>query len=321
MPTDAPGSFDFTMLGSEVWRHRRQSLLLLTVALLGGVATSLLLPAKYRATCTLSPAPSATDRLRLGSALASLGGQFGLDVGGARTQLRFYPRLVTSYWFLSNLARVPLVGDTTLYWLFESTTPDSLRPDYPRRMDTVVDRLRKAVSVELDDRGNVFTISVVLPTRAMALAAAQKAVALITEFDTHILRLQASESRRFVEERSDSARNDLGRAEDSLTTFLAHNRLYEQSPALTLYYQRLQRLVALKQEVYLTLSRNLEEARIQEVKEAPLLTVVDPPHAAWRRAEPNRRTVVGVFLVGGIVLVLIRAMIPMRRVVTPTGDE
>jgi len=177
-------------------------------------------------------------------------------------------------------------------------------------MDAVVDRLRKVVGVELDERGNVFTISVPLSSRSMALAAIEKSVALITNFDTHVLRLQASESRRFVEERTDSARADLLQAEDSLTRFLAHNRTYDQSPALTIQYQRLQRLVALKQDVYLTLSRNLEEARIQEVKEAPLLTVVDPPRVRWRRSEPNRRNVVALFLAGGIILILTRAMFP-----------
>ena len=312
MKTDSTACFDLTMLGRELWRKRRQGLLVLGLALGVGVGVSLVLPVRYRAACTLSPAPSATDRLRLGGTLATLGGQLGLDLGATRTQLRFYPRLIASYWFLSNLARTPLAGDSTIYELFEGTAVDTTRGDYHRYMDAVVDRLRRTVSVELDERGNVFTISIALSSRAMALAAVQKSVDLITDFDTHVLRLQASESRRFVEERTDSARGDLLQAEGSLTEFLAHNRTYEQSPALTIQYQRLQRLVALKQDVYLTLSRNLEEARIQEVKEAPLLTVVDPPRVAWRRSEPNRRNVVALFLASGIILISIRAMLPRR---------
>ena len=258
-----------------------------------------MLPTRYEAAVTLSPAPEANSRLQLGGALANLGGQLGLDISGGRTQLRFYPKLVSSYWFLSHLAEKPS-PTTTVFEMLEGRVPDSSSPDYHRLMDGAVTRLGHLVNIDVDDRANVFTVVVRLPSREAALATVANAVSLVTDFNTHVRRLQASDNRRFVEQRVDSARAELSSAEDAVAVFLQGNKSYEQSPLLAVEYQRLQRHVSLLQDVYVTLARNLEEARIDEVREAPVLTVVDPPHVTWRRAEPDRRRVV-LTAVGAVV--------------------
>jgi len=298
------------------WAHRRLSVILLLVATVVGAILAFVLPTRYEAAVTLSPAVENNSRLQFGGALASLGGQLGLDLSGGRTQLRFYPKLISSYWFLSRLTRQP-APTTTLFELLEDRPPDSTRADYARLMDGAVSRLGRLIGVDLDERANVFTFSVRLPTREAALATASNAAALITEFNTHVRRLQASDNRRFVEQQADSARQELSAAEDAEATFLQRNKSYEQSPQLSLEYQRLQRHVSLLQDVYVTLARNLEEARIDEVREAPVLTVVDPPHVAWRRAEPDRRrvvfTTVGVVAAALLLWFLFHREIPSLR--------
>lgn len=274
------------------WTRRTAVAITLVLSAAVGVGLAYILPTRFEASVSLSPAPDNGSRLQFGGALASLGGQLGLDLGGSRTQLRFYPKLLTSYWFLSTLARREVRPNQTLFEVLQDRAPDTAATDFMRLQDGAVAKLRQLVGVDLDERANVFTLSIRLPTREAALAAATNAVALITEFNTHVRRLQASDNRRFVEQRVDSAHTELNAAEETEADFLLRNKSYEQSPTLTLEYQRLQRHVALLQDVYVTLSRNLEEARIDEVREAPVLTVVDPPHVTWRRAEPDRSRVV-----------------------------
>jgi uncharacterized protein involved in exopolysaccharide biosynthesis len=277
-----------------------------------GVVVSLLLPVRYEAQTTLSPAPSTNDRLALGSALATLGGQFGIDLGAAegRTQLRFYPTLLQSTWLLTRLANTTRVGDTTLATLLlgqEASAPDTLSQ---RQLDRLLAELRRSVRVEVDDRANVFTVWIRLPNRAMALAAAERLIALVTEFDTRVRRTRASENRRFLESRTDSERVALAGAEDDLARFEQRNRAFTQSPDLNLDHQRLQRQVTLLQDVYLALARNLEQARIDEVKETPVLTIVDPPSARWRKAEPRRIQIVAAALALGALVVLALGFLP-----------
>ena len=274
------------------WTRRAAVAIILLLSAAVGVGLAYILPTRFEASVSLSPAPDNGSRLQFGGALASLGGQLGLDLGGSRTQLRFYPKLLTSYWFLSTLSRREVTPTHTLFEMLEGSAPDTTAVDFARLQDGAVAKLRRLVGVDLDERANVFTLSVRLPARDVALATTSNAVALITEFNTHVRRLQASDNRRFIEQRVDSAHTELNAAEEAEADFLRRNKSYEQSPTLTLDYQRLQRHVALLQDVYVTLSRNLEEARIDEVREAPVLTVVDPPHVGWRRAEPDRSRVV-----------------------------
>ncbi|HUI62683.1 MAG TPA: hypothetical protein VLX90_20810 [Steroidobacteraceae bacterium] len=304
MPSIRWSDFDVRLVGQVLWRERRRAAVIVAAAAALGVGYSLLLPVRYEARMSLSPAAPESNPLRLGSALAGLGGQLGLDIGGARPQLRFYVRLLQSYWFLSNLARTSVAGDTTVYWELQREPFPAAGADSSRKLDVVVTKLQRLLDVDADERANIFTVAVRMPTRAAALAASRRAIELLTQFDTHVRRLQASENRRFVAERTDSARMQLAAVEDSLAGFLTRNRLYQTSPDLQLQYQRLERRVALVQEIYVTLARNLEQARIDEVREAPLLTVVDPPHVAWRKAEPRRSKVVVTFLAAGMLLVL-----------------
>jgi hypothetical protein len=71
-------------------------------------------------------------------------------------------------------------------------------------------------------------------------------------------------------------RGELTTAENALVDFENRNRLL-QSPGLTLERQRLQRRVEISQQVYLTLAQGYEQARIDEVRDTPVITVVDAP--------------------------------------------
>lgn len=294
---------DARAIAHQVSRSRRRGLFILGASLLAGVVVSLLLPVRYEASATLSPAPATADRASLSGALASLGGQFGVDVTGARAQLRFYPALVGSDWLLSNLAKSPIAGDTTVYQVFMGEPLD--REAQPSAaIDDAVLKLREVVNVALDDRANIFTIRVRAPRRDIALAMATRVIGLISDFDTRVRRLRATENRRFVEARAREAQANLAGAEEEVARFLARNRSYEQSPDLRVAYQRLSRRVDLANDVYTTLARNLEQARIDEVKEAPVLTTVDPPHVQWKKVQPKRRTVVLTALILGVALVI-----------------
>ena len=88
-------------------------------------------------------------------------------------------------------------------------------------------------------------------------------------------------------------------------------------------YSRLNREVMLRQEVYQTLTKAYEEARIAEVRDTPVLTVIDSAIAPVKASGPRRilgsvvALIVGTALGVGLAY-LAAARTRARR--TPTAD-
>jgi capsule polysaccharide export protein KpsE/RkpR len=85
-------------------------------------------------------------------------------------------------------------------------------------------------------------------------------------------------------------------------------------PAAGLEYLRKFRDVQYNESLFALLSKQLEAARLDEAKSAPVLQVVDRAVPAERKAGPSRILIVLFSLVGGIVagslLILLRAVMP-----------
>ena len=116
---------------------------------------------------------------------------------------------------------------------------------------------------------------------------------------------------------------ELDEAEEELKIFLEGNRQYEGSPELRFQYERLQRRVRIKEELFTTLSRHYEEARIQEVNDTPVITVIDravPPDRKW---SPKRRVIVILTFVFGCMVAVLSALLSeyFRRTKAERVDE
>jgi hypothetical protein len=93
-----------------------------------------------------------------------------------------------------------------------------------------------------------------------------------------------------------------------LKTFLQNNLTYQGSPRLQLEFARLQRHVDLVQQVYVTLSQEYEQARIQEVRNTPVITIVDRPEASAHHS--IRLSTAGLLgLVAGLIMAAMAAFI------------
>jgi uncharacterized protein involved in exopolysaccharide biosynthesis len=61
--------------------------------------------------------------------------------------------------------------------------------------------------------------------------------------------------------------------------------------------------------LYVTLSTSYEQARIEEFRDTPSITIVDPPRPPYRKAWPKRALLVGGAGVLGLVLGLAIALL------------
>ena len=70
---------------------------------------------------------------------------------------------------------------------------------------------------------------------------------------------------------------ELAFAEDSLKAFMFENRQFSNSPQLVFEEDRLQRQVSMRQDLVSAIAQAYEQARIEEVRNLPVITVIDHP--------------------------------------------
>ena len=152
--------------------------------------------------------------------------------------------------------------------------------------DGSLSRLRKHLSASANPRTGVISFTLEGPERTVAKLMADTALAVLNDLVVSIRRRHASAERRFLEERWEALRDSLSAHEDALRTFYERNRQIT-SPQLQFEELRLRREVDRVQTVYAQIGAQLEQARIQEVRDVPAIAVIDPPIAPVRKSQPR----------------------------------
>ncbi|HEY8259122.1 MAG TPA: hypothetical protein VIG08_15805 [Gemmatimonadales bacterium] len=142
-----------------------------------------------------------------------------------------------------------------------------------RAMDKLDDRM----TVISSPRTGVISLSVTLRDPVLAQAVTQQLLNEVNTFNLESRQSQAGAERRFVEQRLDELKDTLRAAEDRLQAFMQRNRDYVNSPQLTFEQQRLARDVNMQQEMVTTLAQTFEQAKIEEVRDTPVITIIDQP--------------------------------------------
>ncbi|MEQ9398196.1 MAG: Wzz/FepE/Etk N-terminal domain-containing protein [Longimicrobiales bacterium] len=248
-----------------------------------------------------------------GGQISSLAAQFGVNVGGATDEdsPAFYAELLQSRTLLMAVVDQPVPdpdnpGAIPLHQLLEMEMDDAARRD-----EVLIRWLsRNAMSVDTDRETGMVTVAVSTEWPAVSHVLSERLVAEVNRFNAAARRSRASAERAFVQEQLDSAQADLREAERRLEGFLEANRQFQNSPELRFEHDRLQRDVLMRQQLFTSLSEAFQQARISEVRNTPVITVVQE---AYLPPLPDRRGLVGKLAFGlllgtglGIGLGLIR---------------
>ena len=297
---------------SAVRRVWRRALFGGLVALPFGVLVGLLRPKTYVARASFIA--EQTKVTSLPSGLGALAAQFGLDMAGeAGRSPQFYSELLSTSDMLRSLldSVVPLSpGDSTTIRELLLGARDTSRAG----TDRALRKLRSTIQAGADARTSVVTFSVRTRTPATAERMAAILIGQIKHFNVTIRQLQARERREFLEGRVADAYQTLRSSEEELRQFYERNRRFSESPALVFEESRMKRAIELRQELYTTLSKELETARIQEINDTPTITIVDRPFSSNRPSGPTV-PVLGamLFVLGAFVTAGWLAVTPASR--------
>jgi uncharacterized protein involved in exopolysaccharide biosynthesis len=308
-PWGDPGGVSLRAALDTVMRRRR---------LVGGLALSacvLVLGASLIGsrsyTCSTTFMPTAPQGKL--SMLGGLAAQFGLSVpSDPGASPAFYVLLLQSRELLRSAVRttydVPAKGQPTRTTLVEWYDPPGDTP--AEREEAAIVRLGKELRAAVDGETGTVELKVRTGSPLLSLEITRRLMDLVSEFNLQKRQSQAAAERKFVEGRVQEVMNRLAAAEQRLQAFLQHNRDYRNSPPLLFEYDRLLRDVTMQQQVYTSLSQAFEQARIDEVRNTPVLTLVDPPTLP---AQPDRRWLLVKGLLALLMGGLVGAFIALAR--------
>lgn len=274
-----------------------------------GVLAARLPEARFRSVGSFTPQQATQNSM---GNFAGLAGRFGVQLGGLASggnSPEFYGELLRSREILEAVMTLPVEdpegqGTTTLVELSRASGDSD-----GERLDEALDWFRQqALGVSVDIQTSIVTFSVTTSHPEVSRQIAQAVLDGIHQFNVRSRQTDARAERSFLETRVEDAQENLLTAEARLQRFLQQNRQFDDSPELLFEYERLEREVAMRQQVYTGLVEAFEQARIQEVRNTPVITVVETPVTPSRREARNTilKALVGLLLglaVGAVVVV------------------
>ncbi|HUF76358.1 MAG TPA: Wzz/FepE/Etk N-terminal domain-containing protein [Longimicrobiales bacterium] len=258
---------------------RRRGTIVLTTVLTAAAAVAFTLLRAETYTTEASFRPQGSDASA--SQLMALASQFGVRVPGVLRDEEltpaFYADLLVSREILHRVAsrdfEVAGEGRASLADLFEIE-----RETEELRLEEAIEELRdRVLTISTGRETGIVTVEVQTKWPDLSQEIAERLLDEIARFTLHTRQSQASAERVFIQERVDSAHDALLAAESDMQSFLQANRQWENSPDLTFQHDRLQRDISLRQGVYTTLVQSFEQARISEVRDTPVITVLQAP--------------------------------------------
>lgn len=299
---------------------RRPATIALLVAAIVGTAIALLLPSKYTARASFYSEGKQTGDLSSVSALGPLSALLSMAGGSLGSQAGFFMDLLKSQAFFDSLAVSPIQTKpngplvAVRNYVIESASSEPIR-SWKARI-----KLKKMIDVSRQPSG-VVVVRVDAKSPVAAAQIANRAVDVIDNLNVRFRRDQAAARRKFTEGFLADVEGRLNTSEDRLQSFLLANRSLlsvrsaSQSPVLQREEERLRgetrRLTALKEQ----LESSIENARLTEFNDAPIVARVDRAPVPEKRSGPPRTLIAlgSILLAATLIFWFAFIMAPRRE--------
>jgi uncharacterized protein involved in exopolysaccharide biosynthesis len=284
-PFGSDDEVSLVVLVNALLRHRLIFIRTLLVVVGISFVVAITRPTRYTSMGTFLPEssePSPTGALALAQ-------QFGVSLGGGSSERSpaFYAELVRSREILrETVVRRHPGGERAEVNLIEYY---GIAEDVEaRRIERAVEELDDDLSVGTDLVTGIVSFSISTSDPLLSYGVAAHILELVNDFDLNTRQSQAGAERLFAGQQLDQQTGELRQVEDSLKNFLVENRSFSNSPFLLFEHDRLQRAVAMRQELVTSLAQSFQQARIDEVRNIPVITLLESPRVP-ALSDPKRR--------------------------------
>lgn len=138
--------------------------------------------------------------------------------------------------------------------------------------------LKNSITFSEDRRSLLNTISInIKGDSEIGKQIIEKAYDSIVNYSSNVVNVKATEKKEFISKRLSEIQAQLDQAENAMLKFSQENKQIENSPSLTLTKQRLQKDITLYNQLFFTLSDQLELAKINEKDNTTSFFLLDEP--------------------------------------------
>lgn len=278
----------------KIWLHKTK-IIAINVAVLIFTLLYLLFVIKpfYNSTITILPdyGNQASGLLGQFSGLASLA---GVGVGDA-SYIQIYENLIYSEEVLGPVIykkyqteEFPDSVNLIEYFEIEpKNVPDSLAER--SKFLQMLEAFGKArLKTDFERLTNILTFTVEMPEPKLTADVANKITRSLNNYILFQRKSFASEKRIYLQNRISVVKDSLSYLENEYKVFRETNRLINSSPELMLIDSRFFRELEIKNAVYVELMKQLELAKIEEVKNTPVVNVREKAGNPVEKSGPRR---------------------------------
>lgn len=167
----------------------------------------------------------------------------------------------------------------------------------------IVNNLRERITVEVSQGTGVITYSAELPDPQAAAEISRIGIRLLKEQVKEYRTQKAQKNLEFVQEQLNKAQIRFEEAQQKLAEFRDSNVNLATAKAKS-REQELQSKYDLTFNLYNTLSQRMEQAKLTLQEETPVFTIIQPVSVPLHKSSPNRKLILLISLVLGIIVSL-----------------
>ena len=238
------------------------------------------------------------------TALSKVASQFGLQTRGTAgfdlSSSSLYPDIASSHTFAEIMfdkefytenygKKLPLIAIFTY----------GNKP-IPNNIDTLriasLDRISNMIKFNM--KMGFFIMDVTTKEPRFSRDLADTIITELDELQRKFKKQLTNETVEYLEQKISIAKLELEYTEEHLKSFREKNRNVENSPALLLTRERLQRNVEIQTGIFLILKQQLELAKIEEVQKSSFVQILDYPSLPIRVNNPLKKS---IYIIGGFV--------------------
>ena len=262
---------------------------------------------------SVSKIMSSSNQSSIGSA-SGIAAQFGFSFSNNDGEMKWvYPEIIKS----RTLAKKLLIRrfDTIEYGLDKSlfeiiTMKEKSKIINKKTLEFIaINKVLKMISVSENSKTNINTIKVISTEPKFSQRLNEVLLEELTSYQHDYNRNKTGKTRIFIQERINKIENELMKSEETLKNFKDRNRRIENSPTLQLEQQRLQRETQVLTSVFTTLKQELETVKIEEVKDADDIYILDEPDYPIYPSKPKKKDFVIIMSFIGFIIGIFIALI------------
>ncbi len=277
-----------------LWLERKKFIYFNALVLVVSLLVLLLLVKNYY-TSTVTILPDYGSKETSLSQLSGLASLAGVSVGGG-TPTDVYQNLLTSEAVLGPVIyakyKTEKFPDSVNLIQYFKIKPDGSLPAALKSRDMFLKEfkaLTKArMTTDVDRMTKILTVTAKMPEAALSAEVVNNAVESLDNYIRTKRKSYATDQLAYIEKRMAQVNDSLTVAEDKLRDFREQNRVVLQSPELLLEQSRLSRNVEILGSVYLELSKQYELAKIDVIKDTPIVNVEGYAGNPVLKAGPKR---------------------------------